>query len=66
MPVRRRRRPEACGSEKAPVTGHPGSGARLPSRGSLSSDSPPNFVPIIQALCTNSNWRAIFALRQMK
>ena len=30
MPVRRRRRPEACGSEKALVTGHPGSGLAAP------------------------------------
>ena len=62
----RRRSPEACGSEKVLVTGHPGMGSRLPTSGSLSSARPPNLLPIIQALCTNSNWRPMLALRPMK
>ena len=41
-------------------------GTRWPSSGSLSSDRPSKRVPASQAPCTNSNWRAMLALRQMK
>ena len=46
--------------------GQPGKGSRLPRSGSLSSERPSNLALIIQALCTNSNWRAMLASRQMK
>ena len=56
--------PPSCGSEKLSVTAHPGMGWRLPSRGSLSAVTPLNLVFMIQAPCTNSNWREMFALMQ--
>ena len=47
---------------KPSVTGQPGIGWRLPSKGSLSLVKPSNFVPMIQAFWTNSNCRPMLAL----
>src|SRR5262249_11235568 len=48
------------------VTGHPDIDSRFPKSGSLSPVSSENLVFAIHALCRNSNWREMFALRQMK
>ena len=65
-PAMRRRAASLRLATKASVARPPGAGSRSPSSGSLSPIKPLNESLAIQAFCKNSNWRAMFALRQTK
>ena len=66
IPWVRLQTPVSCGTENVSTELHPGTGWRLPSSGSLYPVMALNFVLITQAFCTNSNWREMLAVRQMK